>query len=107
MTIDSDSLGMIGDQGLNLGPSHPPIDDQRVARAMSLIDASGICARVARWREEDRERAGKGPGGRPASLDDRMILVIMLALVLEGSPTLVTHAATATKYRLSDVARSS
>ncbi len=72
---------------------------------MSLIDASGICARVARWREEDRERAGKGPGGRPASLDDRMILVIMLALVLEGSPTLVTHAATATKYRLSEQAK--
>ena len=101
MTIDSDSLGMIGDQGLNLGPSHPPIDDQRVARAMSLIDASGICARVARWREEDRERAGKGPGGRPGSLDDRVVLVLLLVLALEGSPLLVTHVADVVEHRLS------
>ncbi len=101
MTIDSDSLGMIGDQGLNLGPSYPSIDDQRVARAMSLIDASGICARVARWREEDRERAGKGPGGRPGSLDDRVVLVLLLVLALEGSPLLVTHVAAVVEHRLS------
>jgi len=105
MTIDFDSLGMIGDQGLNLGPSHPPIDDQRVALAIELIEKSGICVRVAKWRSEDQERAGKGHGGRPGSLDDRVVLVLLLVLALEGSPLLVTHAAAVVEHRLSGEAK--
>lgn len=105
MTIDFDSLGMIGDQGLNLGPSHPPIDDQQIASAIKLIDESGICVRVAKWRSEDQERAGKGRGGRPGSLNDRVVLVLLLVLALEGSPLLVTHAAAVVEHRLSGEAR--
>jgi hypothetical protein len=105
MTIDFDSLGMIGDQGLNLGPSHPPIDDQRVALTIRLIEVSGICARVAKWRSEDQEKAGKGHGGRPGNLDDRVVLVLLLVLALEGSPLLVTRMAEVIEDRLSREAK--
>lgn len=105
MTLGSQSIKVLDRPETSASVSRPPIDDHRVARAIKLIDTSGICARVDKWRAEDRERAGKGPGGRPASLDDRMVLVIMLALVLEGSPLLVTHAAAAVKYRLSEQAK--
>jgi hypothetical protein len=106
MTNDSNSLEALDDPELNLGPSHrPPIDDQRVALTIRLIDLSEICAHVAKWRSEDQENASKGRGGRPGSLDDRLVLVLLLVLALEGSPLLVTHAAAVVEHRLSSEAK--
>ncbi|WP_276969243.1 hypothetical protein [Ferrimicrobium acidiphilum] len=105
MTVGSQTLEALDDPGLSYGFSPPHIDDQQIASAIKLIDASGICVRVAKWRSEDQERAGKGRGGRPGSLNDRVVLVLLLVLALEGSPLLVTHAAAVVEHRLSGEAR--
>jgi len=57
---------------------------------------------MAEWRAEDRERDGRGPGGRPGSLDDRAVLVGLLLLALEHSPLLVTRMAETLARRLSE-----
>jgi len=76
------------------------IPDHHVEAAATIIDSTDICARLAEWRAEDR--AGKGPGGRPASLDDRAVLVCFALLALEHSPLLVTRMAETIAHRLSD-----
>ncbi|MDQ2729912.1 MAG: hypothetical protein M3Y91_19135, partial [Actinomycetota bacterium] len=81
------------------------IADHHVEAAATIIDSTDICARLAEWRAEDR--AGKGPGGRPASLDDRAVLVCFVLLALEHSPLLVTRMAETIAHRLSDEAKTS
>lgn len=64
------------------------IPDHHVEAAAAMIDSTGIAAHLEQWRAEDR--AGQGPGGRPASLDDRAVLVCFVLLALEHSPLLPT-----------------
>ena len=59
MTLDSHVLEALDDSGFSLGIPLPPIGDQQIAWAIRLIDTSGICARIAEWRAEDRRRAGR------------------------------------------------
>jgi len=82
-----------------------PIPDAQVEAAVTVIDSTGICAQIDRWRAEDRERADQGPGGRPGSLSDRAVLVVLLLLALEHSPLLVTRMAETLAHRLSDAAK--
>jgi len=73
--------------------------------AVTVIDSTDICAQIDRWRAEDRERAGKGSGGRPGSLSHRAVLVVLLLLALEHSPLLVSRMAETLAHRLSDAAK--
>lgn len=79
------------------------IPDHHVEAAAAMIDSTGIAAHLEQWRAEDR--AGQGPGGRPASLDDRAVLVCFVLLALEHSPLLVTRMAETIAHRLSDKAK--
>lgn len=82
-----------------------PIPDALVEAAVTVIDSTDICERIAKWRAEDRERAGKTPGGRPSSLSDRAVLVVLLLLALEHSPLFVSRMAETLACRLSDEAK--
>ncbi len=79
------------------------IPDHQVEAAAKMIDSTDICAHLAEWRAKDR--AGKGSGGRPASLGDRAVLVLFVLLALEHSPLLVTRMAETISRRLSDKAK--
>ncbi|MHB8319114.1 MAG: hypothetical protein ACYDEP_07805 [Acidimicrobiales bacterium] len=63
------------------------IEDAQVETAITIIDSTGICERPAIWRCEDRKRESKAPGGPPATLNDRAVLVLLVVLALEHSPT--------------------
>lgn len=79
------------------------ISDHHVEAATTIIDSTGICEAMAEWRTIDRTE--KGPGGRPAQLDDRAILVCFVLLAIEHSPLLVTRMAETIAHRLSDTAK--
>lgn len=102
-----DALGRLVCDGV-LGPARahtPIIADHQVQAAITIVESTGICARLAQWRSHDRERESKGPGGRPATLDDRAVLVLLILLALEHSPLLVSRMAEAVSRRLSVQAR--
>lgn len=87
-----------------LGSSHAwarLIPDATVEAAIAIADSAGICERLDEWRQEDRQRVGRGPGGRPGSLTDRAVLVLLLFLALEDSPLLVSRMAVTISRRLS------
>ncbi|MHB8319124.1 MAG: hypothetical protein ACYDEP_07855 [Acidimicrobiales bacterium] len=72
-----------------------------VEAAITIIDSTGICEQLATWRSEDRKRERKAPGGRPATLNDRAVLVLLVVLALEHSPLLISRIAEVISKRLS------
>jgi hypothetical protein len=80
------------------------ISDSTVVGALSIVDTSGIPARVITWRAEDAK--DRHAGGRALSIDDRAIITLLVLLALEGSPLFVTNIANIIEHRLSDNARS-
>lgn len=93
---------MGGDVGYGVGD---PVPDYRVIFALELTDGSGIAERIAEGRDEDRQRAGKGPGGRPVEVSDRAIVALLLVLAMEHSSLLVSEAAVMVAKRLSPEAK--
>jgi len=93
------------------GPEQVPlgcgsmISDHLVELALSLVDGSGVCQEITAWRDEDRARCGKGLGGRPATLDDRTVLAVLVLLALDNTPLLVTRMADLVACRISDKSR--
>lgn len=74
-----------------------------VKRAAGLIDDSGLCENLAQWRAEDK--ALKGPGGRPAIVGDRLVLILLAILAFEHRDLMVTNMARIVRKRLSPKAR--
>lgn len=63
-----------------------------VRLASELLDKTKICTKITELRDEERKQKKKRPGGRPAYLDDRAVLVIIMTLVLLDLPLLFTRA---------------
>lgn len=87
-----------GDLG---GSAKAAIPDRMVEAAITIVEATGICEQLAAWRAEDRVREHKGSGGRPASLNDRAVMVLLVLLALEHAPLLVSRMAEMIACRLS------
>ena len=83
-----------------IGHERPYIPFERVVKAAQLIDRSGAVERVAQCRAIERE--GKGPGGRPAYVDDRAILTLFMLFALEHSAMHLTLAQYIVTGRLRD-----
>lgn len=75
-----------------------PVHLPEVQRAAGIVDSSGVPDMIAAWRTAD----GRDPaqGGRPALLDDRQILTLLLILALEGTPLTLTRALCLVRDRL-------
>lgn len=91
-----------GDLG---GSAKAVIPDRMVEAAITIVESTGICEQLAAWRAEDRVREHKGSGGRPASLDDRAVMVLLVLLALEHAPLLVSRMAEMIACRLSGRAK--
>lgn len=76
------------------------IDNAIVRSAVAMVDQSGIVERIAAWRAADR--VGTGPGGRPAMVGDRAVLVLFLLLAEECTPVQIERMADLVTTRLSD-----
>lgn len=83
---------------LNLAPNAEKVAFKRVVAAARIIDESGALEKVAALREADR--ATRSPGGRPATVSDRTILVVLLLLALDQQALQLTRAATLVRSRL-------
>ena len=79
------------------------IPDSVVHSAKSIVVAAKIAQRVAQWRAEDAKN--RHAGGRPSSIDDEAIVVLLVLLALEGSPLFVSNIANTIENRLSIEAR--
>lgn len=62
-----------------------------VDAAVHFIDRSGTADQIAKWREHDSDE--RHAGGRPAYINDRAVLAIMLLLAAGNSPLHLTSAA--------------
>ncbi len=62
---------------------------KRFSAVVAFVDSSGILQQVRQWRDEDT--AGGHPGGRPGSITDRQVLVLLLLLALNGEPLHITR----------------
>ncbi|MDQ2837067.1 MAG: hypothetical protein M3Y42_00640 [Actinomycetota bacterium] len=79
------------------------LPDSWVARCSALIEQSGVAQQIADWRGQDRKTSG--PGGRPASLNDHTVLVLLTILAFEHSPLMVTRMTELLCHRLSEKAK--
>ena len=70
-----------------------------------IIESSGVCEEIARHREQRRTQDGKRPGGRRASIDDRLVLTMYLVLAATHTPLLVTRMSELIEHRLSAEAK--
>lgn len=52
--------------------------NDRFQTALAIVDASGIVPKLLAKRSSDKARKGTGPGGRPETVTDRGVLVLML-----------------------------
>lgn len=82
----------------HLGPLNPTVEFDRIVAAARLIDESGAVNKIADKRAE--MRAGRGPGGRPATVNDRTILILLFLLAAEHNPMHLTRATQMVQDRL-------
>jgi hypothetical protein len=75
------------------------IDDAVVKSILTMVDQSGIVDEIAAWRAQDR--VGKHPGGRPATVSDRAVLVLLMVLANECSPIQCTRMTDLVMNRMS------
>lgn len=81
------------------------LPDRGVKGAAALVDSSGILDMLTAWRAADTGKPAPVPGGkrgagRPGSLNDRAVLVVLLALVFAGEAPLITRVSEALTSRL-------
>lgn len=81
-----------------LGPLNPPIPFERMHAAAQIIEQAGALEKIAVARAE--MRAGRNQGGRPATVSDKTVLIILLLLALEYSPMHITRATALVRTRL-------
>ena len=62
---------------------------KRYKAVAAFVDSSAILQQLERWRAEDA--AGGHPGGRPASITDRQVLIPLLLLASNGEPLHITR----------------
>lgn len=79
--------GMVHPRGVFTDRAHADLDD--VAQVMRIVDRADVADWIAQWRAEDRADQGRGPGGRPSTLDDRQVLILLLLLGLVNQPLTV------------------
>lgn len=75
----------------------------KVQFASDFIESSGLLRRLEEWSAEDRK--GSRPGGRPAAVTMRSVLIAWLLLAQENSPMLVTEIHTVLYRRITKRAR--
>ena len=75
------------------------INDAVVKSILTMVDQSGIVDEIAAWRAQDR--VGKHPGGRPATVGDRAVLVLLMVLANECSPIQYTRMTDLVMTRMS------
>lgn len=71
--------------GAFANPNHLNVTAAKVRDVMRLIDASPIVEQITDWRDEDRDTAA---GGRPAAMDDRAVIGL---LILAANARLPLH----------------
>ena len=81
-------------RGRNLQPVEPAL----VALVDSRVRQSGVLEQLEAWAAEDAK--ADWMGGRPAILSSRAVLTALMLLAHEGSPMLLSRAATLLQYRL-------
>ena len=74
------------------------VDGARIARAASIVDDAGVVAMLDGWRNDD----GRGVGGRPRFISDRVMLTLMVVLATEGKPLHVTAVRDIICHRATD-----
>jgi len=79
------------------------IPHDRLQRLSNIVEQSGICDQLTEWRAADN--ASSHRGGRPAAIGDHGILIVLLALAVEGRPLYVSEAADIIEHRLDDEGR--
>lgn len=67
------------------------------------LDRSGVLEMVAQWRAEDRSDAH--PGGRPATVDDRAVILLTFLLFATRNGFLIQEMAKMVAHNLDDSAR--
>lgn len=96
LTFNEDNLGVL------LNP-FGGFDLERVQLLSALVDETGLLPYLTKWRAEDR--AISGPGGRPAVVNDRTILILLLGMALLSKPLHVTLMAEAVTRSMTPEAR--
>jgi hypothetical protein len=105
-TLADDALAELFGTTSSTAPPLPPdghIPDACVFAYMRVLEVSGVCDKVAAWLEEDRKATG--PGGRPAVLSQKAVLVLLFILTHEHTPLLITRLVDVIEHRLSDHAK--
>jgi hypothetical protein len=101
--IADEFLGLTGEELRSGGNDEPPITLQQVRVADARVRATGVLELIPGWRLQDG--GPKGPGGQPARIDDRLILIALLLLVTEKRSMWMTNVANIFAYRLDADAR--
>ena len=96
LTFTEDNLGIL------LNP-FGGFEFERVKLLSAFVDKSGLVDHLAKWRAEDK--ALTGPGGRPAVLNDRAVLVLLQGMALLSKPMHVTLMAEAVTRSMTPEAR--
>lgn len=84
------------------------IDDRRVQGVCDWVDGSGVLALIAEGRADNK--TSRQPGGAPsvyADARDRLIIVLQVVLLMEGTPPQLIELRRAVTGRLSPAAKES
>ena len=84
-------------------------DDRAVEFAIRMVDAMDVLDPLAQWRDEERERLARHPGGAPERFPAEAVWVAMVLAALHERPMLATtfrdilfvHISSAMRARLS------
>jgi hypothetical protein len=66
------------------------LDDGAVIEAIELVDRSGVVPQLAAWRQNERRRLGRHPGGAPERFAAKALCVAMFLAVLHDRPQHLT-----------------
>lgn len=84
MPADTDDFDLVDARLLVATGDELLISAERLRRARNLIERSGICEQLDRWRTSDA--SDRNRGGRPAAIPDLAILTVFLLLAAQGQP---------------------
>lgn len=103
-TGDLDSAGnfFTPDRIANEANDVRKFSDADIRHVAYHLDRSGILEMIKQWRAEDR--AGAHPGGRPASIDDRAIILLTFLLFATRNGFLIQELAKMVAHNLDDSA---
>jgi hypothetical protein len=97
------AIELTGDEVAAAGGKVSPVTLDDVKLADVRVRATGVLEKLQQWRHDD---AGTpGVGGRPAILNDRIILICLLILVTEKTPQWISEISNLLAFRLTPDAR--